>query len=340
MTRRRSTLVDEPEASARSSRSLRIKFSLRCLRGMFVAICFRVCLASVMLLLTVSATSAQMTDSRGCANLYDFDRENPRSYGQVIHHGRGLLQYGTDADPYNGIYRIWNFVKNLGPSRVAFSWPKGNIGAPFREGLEVDAVLCRRILGGLAASLDYDAPISIRFEENEYDAVAYVFNYQDAPSLSGTVSTIGIEHIRNGDTFEVYANVGFDRSTPDVIFMTVEYSPPGFGVGISNRILGLDVNEILGTAGTNSDLPVQGSLRELLPTFDESISDSFSSMFGSEVLGDQFFILSGIGSHRLTFAPEPDEQSVLSIPLVLLDPDREPLAAGNAILDYYAFGAR
>lgn len=115
--------------------------------------------------------------------------------------------------------------------------------------------------------------------------------------------------------------------------MYITYRPRNFGVGISNAALGLSSAEIVRAAGTLGDLPVQGLLDDLLPNWSDADRASVSSMFGPDVVREEFFVLSGVGSHELPFAPEPSEQDYLSIPLILLDPEREPLAFGSAVFD-------
>lgn len=284
----------------------------------------------VIALLFATPSSPQVPATSGCNALAGYDQTNPAGVTGVIYHSPDdALKYGTDADDDNGIYRIWNYVKNLGPARVAFSWPKGHVGISNREGgLGKDKIACN-ISHGANPFLAYDAPITIGLDRVQHDARVYQFQFSTRPSY--TVSTLGIEHLRNGDAFDVYVDVVLERQAAGDISMAVTYSPPSFGVGISNAALGLSSEEIVRAAGTLGDRPVQGPLDELLPNWSEADRASVSSMFGSDALRHDFFVLSGVGRHELPFTLERNEQDLLSIPLILLNPEHEPLAFGSAV---------
>lgn len=285
------------------------------------------CHAAIIGLLSTALASAQPPVPNPC-DLNDYDQSNPKAHEGYISHDTVSLKYSTDVDSrqdgHGGRY-IWNYIRNLGPTPTAVLWRKGEIVVSARRGgLGQGDIVCSKYG---AEFFDRYAPIEINQERISYPAVAYRF--QPASGGGQVVSSaIGIEYVRDEETIAAYAGVSFMRDASGRVKMMINYGPQDFGVGISNEILGLDVDVIMTAAGSNRDdllHPLQG----ILP--DGSDLEDFSSMFGREILNHQFFVLSGIGAHEISFQSEIGGRSVLSIPLVLLSPEREPLVAGNAI---------
>lgn len=138
--------------------------------------------SSIPLFLSLLCSAGAQCDLSG------YDNGPPPAFKGTVNDNYAQFDYGSDVDPQNGQFRVWNFILNRRTDKgIGAKWPKAGIGINLLNPLPPGMAACK-IFTTAQVLTDSDAPITYGTNSQSQPATVYVPEPQR--KLGSTVSSI------------------------------------------------------------------------------------------------------------------------------------------------------